>query len=132
MRSPVTRFFGSLLKLKPNGVIFGELSTSSSARRRSITQFIRDLVCFFFEEKKLFYCNFDMSCVHVLLYYNFSSRLKNVFHGLLPYYLKDRIKYNDYDINEIHRIYATKACSQNSLFHLGVNIYNEQSQLFKK
>lgn len=43
MRSPVTRFFGSLLKLNPNGVIFGELSTNSSARRRSMTQFMRDL-----------------------------------------------------------------------------------------
>lgn len=43
MRSPVTRFFGSLLKFRPNGVIFGELSTNSSARRRSMTQFIRDL-----------------------------------------------------------------------------------------
>lgn len=43
IRSPVTRFFGSLLKLNPNGVIFGALSTNSSARRRSITQFMRDL-----------------------------------------------------------------------------------------
>lgn len=45
IRSPVTRFLGSALKANPNGFIFGAFSTNSSARRRSITQFIRDLKC---------------------------------------------------------------------------------------
>lgn len=62
IRSPVTRFFGSLLKLKPNGVIFGALSTNSSARRRSITQFIRDLRY-----------DFAMKYWNVLTFYHFMN-----------------------------------------------------------
>lgn len=75
IRSPVTRFFGSLLKLNPNGVIFGELSTNSSARRRSITQFMRDLWWWWNSEKRNacqadWLCQLDKYCVNYVEIYD--------------------------------------------------------------